>query len=200
MGISCGDPHVGDDGTLGAGSFAIGAGSSGQDMGAKVPAGATISGLPAGTTTHQDATARVGGAAITHYRYRLDDGGFSQELTIDTPIRLNGLTNGPHVLLVVGKNELGIWQDESSATTAAWTVESNLRPSIIISEILADNRSVDVNGFSPDLIELYNPSQTPLDLSGFSISDDADVPDRYVFSPKYCDRCARVSYLDRGYR
>lgn len=54
---------------------------------------------------------------------------------------------------------------------------------VVINEICAHNLSGlrDGNGAYGDWIELYNPGDTPVDLSGWSLSDDKDDPDRWVF-------------------
>jgi hypothetical protein len=52
-----------------------------------------------------------------------------------------------------------------------------------LSEAVSINASglVDSYGSTSDWIEIYNPDTTPLDLSGWGLSDDAGVPLRWVF-------------------
>ena len=53
---------------------------------------------------------------------------------------------------------------------------------IVISEILAYNQSVTHgNGPAGDLIELYNASNQAIDLSGMSITDNNERPEKFVF-------------------
>jgi len=53
---------------------------------------------------------------------------------------------------------------------------------IVINEFAASNRtSLRVNSGFPDWIELFNPSDSTVDLGGFSISDDPLDPFRYTF-------------------
>lgn len=54
---------------------------------------------------------------------------------------------------------------------------------VVINELCAHNLSglQDGNGNCGDWIELYNPGNTPVDLSGWSLTDDKDDPDRWVF-------------------
>ena len=78
-----GDPALVDtvsDFRLRPGSPAIGTGPNGLDMGAHVPAGASISGEPATITAATAATLTVAGPGITHYRFRLNDGAFGPEV------------------------------------------------------------------------------------------------------------------------
>ncbi len=52
-----------------------------------------------------------------------------------------------------------------------------------ISEVMAQNNGflADPDGEYPDWVELHNPTDTNVDLTGYSISDDANVPTRFVF-------------------
>ena len=54
---------------------------------------------------------------------------------------------------------------------------------VVINEICAHNLSglQDGDGVCKDWIELYNPGGEPVDLSGWSLSDDKDDPARWVF-------------------
>ena len=79
--ILCGDAMLADveagDFSLLVGSLAIGAGTHGLDLGALVPAGATVSEGPG--TTHEGTVAfRVDGPGIFEYRSRLDGGLWSE--------------------------------------------------------------------------------------------------------------------------
>ena len=53
----------------------------------------------------------------------------------------------------------------------------------IINEFLASNSgtSLDDQGLSSDWIELFNPDNTPVDLAGWSLTDDADRPRKWIF-------------------
>ena len=114
------------------GSPAIGAGPNGINMGAFVPAGASIAGEPPVFTQNTDATLTVGGPDVFAYRYRLDDGPWSEIFTVDgagtkeqivPPISLAGLTPGIHSVEVLKRNSAGVWQSESEATqSVAWFV------------------------------------------------------------------------------
>ncbi len=118
------------------GSAGIGGGANGLDMGAFVPAGASISGEPSRVTWKTEAHLTVGGPGITHYVYRVIDndvpGEWSDEIalpidsgnyppdphTIFGVIHLTGLHNGhTYRVDVRGKNSAGLWQGEAYADT-----------------------------------------------------------------------------------
>lgn len=54
----------------------------------------------------------------------------------------------------------------------------------VISEFSASNSNVitDDNGNSTDWIEIYNTSQSPISLNGYSLTDDPSDTTKYVFS------------------
>lgn len=63
----------------------------------------------------------------------------------------------------------------------AWSAPSQVP--VRISEVMAENTgSVTNDGAFPDWIELHNPGGLPVDLGGWSLSDDSD-PRKYVFPP-----------------
>ncbi len=53
----------------------------------------------------------------------------------------------------------------------------------VINEVMASNRTVihDEDGDYEDWIELYNPSEIPVNMEGFGLSDDYDNPFRWIF-------------------
>lgn len=179
------DPRLrnpaGGDFTLRPGSPAIGAGPNGLDMGAAVPAGASISGEPRSITGRTSAVLTVAGPGITHYRYRLNSGPWSGETPVSTPISLTGLAPGTYTVRVTGRYVGGIWQDESAATVSrTWQVVAG--PHVVINEVLARNVGAVAHlGTYPDLVELYNDSDVPADLAGMSITDNEDAPRKFVF-------------------
>lgn len=75
---------------------------------------------------------------------------------------------------------------ENQATTASIqvTVEGQLLPPVI-SEFMARNREnlEDGDGNPSDWIELHNPNLTPLDLTDYSLTDDAGELARWSFPP-----------------
>jgi len=127
---------------LQAGSPAIGTGPNGLDMGAAVPAGASISGAPSGITPGRDATLTIGGPGIWVYKWRRNGGPWSADIPLVTasvlnggpftanmhdnpaPITLTNLHDGTHTVEVLGRNSGGDWQETPAAVT--WTVQNTL--------------------------------------------------------------------------
>ena len=109
-------------------SPAIGSGPNGLDMGAYVPAGASISGEPLDSTTATSATLHIGGPGIISYQYVLNDpnSAWSKEVLLedDATVELTDLHVGEfYTLYVRGKNVAGHWQDNPAyATSKTWLV------------------------------------------------------------------------------
>lgn len=55
---------------------------------------------------------------------------------------------------------------------------------IVINEVIPKNGSLlaDSKGNYVDLIELYNPTNEPINLEGYGLSDDVSIPHKWVFS------------------
>ncbi len=143
---------------------------------------ASISGEPRSPTPFTGATLTVGGANITHYKYRLNAGTWSAERAVATPIQFflpNGSTN---MVSVVGRNAAGAYQSTNAPTVSrAWVVNTNLPP-VRLNEVLARNdAAVNHHGTFPDLIELYNEGAMTVDLSGLRLTDDLADPNKFVF-------------------
>jgi len=166
------DPAAGDF-NLRPGSPALLGGPNGVNMGAMVPAGATISGEPRSSTGRTSATLSIGGAGITHYKFRLNDGPWSGEIPVATPISLTGVTNGTYTACVLGKDVAGLWQNQPTASRT-WTVSASAFH-VVINEVMAASAD-------GDWIELYNDSDQPADLSFMGITDNADQPYKYTFA------------------
>ncbi len=122
-----------------AGSPAIGSGPNGLDMGALVPAGASISGLPTGTTAEATATARVAGPGVVAFRWKLNDGAWSAEVPLTNSflitsnlfnptnglVSLPNLPTGTNAFFAIGKNSAGSWQETNHAAVHRWVVDLN---------------------------------------------------------------------------
>jgi hypothetical protein len=184
------------------GSAARGIGPNGTDCGGVIPPGVSISGNPAGTTNRTSATLTVGvdctgsgipeagfplGSGFTSYRWRLDGGTWSDETPITVPIELAGLANGTHSVEVIGRNDAGFDENDpllgqdAVVTTSVWTVDDTYSR-LVIDEVLANNVSAVANGDSyPDMVELYYDGPSPLDMSGMTMTNDANDPSKFVF-------------------
>ncbi len=177
------------DAHLRPGSIGIGTGPNGIDMGAMVPRGASLNGVPPAQTAATSATITVGGPGIVSYKYKLNNGAYSAETPIATPISLTNLANGSYTVSVLGKTDAGTWQDDpiafplntGPAVSRTWTVNT-APPTLRINELIADNATaVNDSGQFPDIIELYNDGSGNADLSGMSITDDQTNPTKFIF-------------------
>jgi hypothetical protein len=115
------------------GSPAIGKGPNGQDMGAAIPFGVSFSGVPPTFTNSKNATITVGVgfgsgtsvAGYTAYKYRINDGTYSAETPITTPITLPNLADGTYTIYAVGRNDAGVDQSEAKLSASrAFTVDT----------------------------------------------------------------------------
>ena len=140
-----------------AGSPCLGTGPNGLDMGALVPAGASISGAPASPTTNTSATLPVSGPGIWSYKWRLNGGAWSAEVSLvpqsiwnglpltstmlsnTPPISLSNLTDGDYTVEVIGRNSAGFWQETNTAASVTWTV-STAGPLLITNPARAGTR------------------------------------------------------------
>jgi hypothetical protein len=97
----------------------------------------------------------------------------------------------PLSVLVVGTNTMAVEVHQSTPTSGDIMFGLRLegiRPAdpavVMINEVLANNVSqTGADSTEPDWIELYNPSNGQVDLSGMSLSDRFDDPTRWVFPP-----------------
>jgi hypothetical protein len=191
------------------GSPARGAGTQGRDLGGVQPRGAFLYGEPPAVTAIPEANLSVGilrsgfgiptngfplGSGFTHFRWRLNEGPWSAEISINTTISLTDLADGTHRLEVSAKNDAGTYQDDPALGSDAvltssrfWTVDRQFvapssAPSLRINEVLADNRSIpSPDPTHPDLIELHNFGAETVDLTGMGLTDNIDRPHKYTF-------------------
>ncbi|MBN1649239.1 MAG: right-handed parallel beta-helix repeat-containing protein [Spirochaetales bacterium] len=82
----------------------------------------------------------VTGNGIEAYRYRLDDGDYSEETPVTEPIVLTGLDAGEHTIYLLGK--IGdIWQWESHVYSYTWNIDFSLVTAYIVNEPAAYTRT-----------------------------------------------------------
>lgn len=163
-----------------AGSPAIGAGPNGLDLGALVPAGASISPV-ASPTAQTQLTLTIAGPGIVAYRASLNGDGYGTTNAIAVPLTLANLPAGTNTLSVIGRNCAGVWQ--TNASVRAWECVTGFA-SVALSEVLADNGGAyGAEGGFRDVVELHNPGNLPFELSGCGLSDDAALPFKFVFAP-----------------
>jgi hypothetical protein len=151
-----------------------------------IPPRATISGEPRSPSPLTSATLTVGGSNVVSYRYKLNNGSYGLETPVATPISLAGLPNGStNVVYVMGKSAAGAWQHGTNSPTVSkvWVVNTAV-PLVRLNEVLAQNvAAVNHAGTFPDVIELYNESASPVNISGLRLTDDPANPNKFAFPP-----------------
>ncbi len=156
-------------------------------FGAGIPEWAYVAGGPASGTPQTTATFTIGGPGIFAYRWRLDDGAWSDPVEIapgifprDAPtvrtaeLTLEALTPGAHRLEVMGQDFAGNWQPESLVTVRQWVVDAQWQD-VVINELRAVGQ---------DAVELHNRGPR-LDLEGWRLSEEPQgEDDDYQFPQK----------------
>ena len=130
-----------------------------------------------------DVALTIGGPGIFAYRWRLDNGSWSDPIDIapgefprDQPIvrtaelNFEDLGTGSHRLEVLGQDFAGNWQPETNATTLEWEVVQS-SANIVFNEIRA---------IGEDALEIFNRGPA-VDLTGWSISENPDKQTPYLF-------------------
>ncbi|HYV29667.1 MAG TPA: lamin tail domain-containing protein, partial [Candidatus Binatia bacterium] len=144
---------------------------------------AIVSGEPRSPTPFPTATLRVGGNGITHYQFRLNNGPYSVENPVATPIALNGLPSGStNTVFVLGRNAAGIYQESTHPTVSRTWIVNPATPTVRLNEILARNdTALNHNGTFPDAVELFNEGTSPVDLSEMRLTDDPAAANKFTF-------------------
>lgn len=182
-----GDPAFvdapGGDFSLLPGSVARGSGINGADMGVAVPRGAILAGEPRSPTTEGSARLTVHmpgisgierGEFVTEYRWRLNQGPWSDPVAVEEAITLDDLPPGSYQVDVSGKDSNGIWQEEPTSSRV-WQVVEEIPAEIWLHEVVVDHG--DADGW----VELHNRGSLPLDLGGYRISNDVPGEPGLVF-------------------
>lgn len=145
---------------------------------------ATITGVPRARTPSRNVTLTVGGAGITHYRYRLNNTTFQPVAPVSQPIQLSNLPQGStNFVVVVGMTNNTSFNPGLGVMSRTWVVDTNT-PSIRINEILARNDAAYNHETDfPDIVELYNEGSNTVDISGMRLTDDPSDPHKFAFPP-----------------
>ncbi|MDD4996415.1 MAG: fibronectin type III domain-containing protein, partial [Patescibacteria group bacterium] len=82
-------------------------------------------GQPNNPTNQTTIDITVGGEEVTHYKYKLDDRIYDNEIQVSTHIILSDLSDGEHVIYIIGKDASGNWQEQTNPTTYSWTIDTS---------------------------------------------------------------------------
>lgn len=128
------------------------------------------------------------------FRYNMPAGQVTFSTTAPNlnPTFFVGPVNVPANLLVPGVNYLAVELHQSSTSTvdigigfridAVIVTNTAASAGVVINEVLASNSSfAEPDGSTPDWIEIYNPSQSTVDLADMSLTDSPATPRRWVF-------------------
>ncbi|MGI8604613.1 MAG: lamin tail domain-containing protein [Verrucomicrobiales bacterium] len=174
---------------------------AGQEMDAVVPAGgATVSVLTQAEVTFSE---NVTGVAAAHL-----------EVNGSPATTVTGAGAGPYVFtftsppdgsvtFAVTTSAPGIFDGAGNrfSSGASWTVtKSPAVPGIIITEFLAANASglTDENAETSDWIELTNTGMTAVNLVGWSLTNDIDRPDMWIFPSRTINAGGRLMVFASG--
>lgn len=97
-----------------------------------IPPQAQLSNTPPGVTNQTSINIEVSGVDVVAYKYLLDDkingwdwSGAFEITNMTLPITRSNLSEGNHELRVIGRDELGNWQDSKEATTILWEIDTS---------------------------------------------------------------------------
>ncbi|MCP4115534.1 MAG: hypothetical protein GY737_09040, partial [Desulfobacteraceae bacterium] len=85
---------------------------------------ATLSDIPNSTTNTGSYRIIIGGIGVETYRYSLDNGAWSREISVGQPLTFALSEDGKHTLSVTGRNSEGIWQPQADATVFEWILDT----------------------------------------------------------------------------
>ena len=171
------DPQARRNWILPPGSPARGSGQNGLDRGALIPRGVAVSGLPATSTSFNEATLVVDGPGVMDYRYRLVADGlpgtWSASQPISTPVQLANLSPAAYRLDLLARDSAGNWQPEAEFTSSReWRVDPGVQGTLMLNEVEARKKP------AVDTVELYNPGAQPVPLDDWFLTDDPENPDK----------------------
>ncbi|MBF0543562.1 MAG: hypothetical protein HQM08_03970 [Candidatus Riflebacteria bacterium] len=92
-----------------------------------------LSNTPANPTNQTTTAITVGGAGVAKYFYNLDNGTWSAEISVSTPLSLTNLASGIHNIAVLGKDDAGNLQPQNSSTKFSWKIDT-LPPTVVLSD------------------------------------------------------------------
>lgn len=137
-----------------------------------------------GATSATTMTISITGNDMAAYKYSLDNGAFSSESLVSTPIALSGLAEGSHTVKIIARDAVGNYNPEASATVYNWTVDLTPPSNIILSrtpngDTLDTSMTITVGGSSDIVVYKFSLDgsvfggqagiTTPISLSGLAV-------------------------------
>ena len=84
---------------------------------------AKITNHSSGLVTNKAVHFQVNGKGITDYKYKIDNGIWQEDQPIDNDIYVDNLSEETYTIYVIGKDQNGHYQSESSAYSLTWTLD-----------------------------------------------------------------------------
>ena len=134
---------------------------------------AVLSDLPDDPTSHTTTAISVGGANVVAYQYRLDGGSWSTETSVNLAIQLAVVT-GVHALDVIAKDDSGVWQPKSDATSFTWTVDASAP--VISSFVISDTSTGSTTLTNDETVTIVFSATDNMSLSKYLLTETAVVP------------------------
>ena len=85
---------------------------------------AALANAPQTPTRQTEYQLQVAGEQVTAYRYSLDGGPWSEPQDINTLLDFDITEEGQHRLLLLGRDDAGLWQPRQSASAVTWTLDT----------------------------------------------------------------------------
>jgi beta propeller repeat protein len=82
----------------------------------------TVSNVPCSPTANTSASLNVAGKNVDYYIWQLNNGAWSVEQPVSTPITLSGLSAGNNAVSILGRSQYGSYLNVTNALTVGWVV------------------------------------------------------------------------------
>jgi len=94
---------------------------------------AVVSGMPTVLNNEKDIDLIVSGEAIISYKYKYNNGLYSDDTLVSIPIKFRNLDDGSYTVSVIGRDNAGTWQTDEigEIQTGSVIVISGEFPSIV---------------------------------------------------------------------
>lgn len=104
---------------------------------------AVLGNVPSSPTKLTTAAINVGGVNVDFYQYRLNNGAWSAEVPVATPLSLSGLPTGTNTLAVLGRSQYGSYLDATQAVVTSWVVDPAAPATVITGTPATPSRNYD---------------------------------------------------------
>ncbi len=135
---------AGNESSVKSSSFTINTTGNIAQFGDEVSAGDIIATNDNGSSDNIKSVISVtGSSSLTHYKYKIDSGAYSEQTEVSTKIDISSLSDGQHTISIIGYDGTN-WQQETSATTLTFTVDNTPPQNLTFS--LSDGSSLTGSG------------------------------------------------------